>query len=150
MKHIIHALAGSIAMVLIFSFWVSSFVSEIIFDHNTVAMVKKIIVYGLFILVPSLAMTGTSGMALNSTSKNILIVKKKKRMAFAAANGVLLMIPAALFLNYKAARGEFDTLFYAMQILELAIGIVQMVLLGLNFRDGLRMRRVRLMRPQHS
>ncbi|MBV6494836.1 MAG: hypothetical protein LDLANPLL_02873 [Turneriella sp.] len=67
-------------------------------------------------------------------------------MIFTAINGLLLMIPAALFLNYKAGRGEFDTTFYVVQIAELSVGIAQLTLLGLNFKDGMRMRHARLMR----
>ena len=56
------------------------------------------------------------------------------------------MVPAALFLNFKAGRGEFDTLFYSVQLVELFVGLAQLTLLGLNFKDGMRMRRARLMR----
>jgi hypothetical protein len=33
---------------------------------------------------------------------------------------------------------ELDTVFHAMQALELLVGIVRLLLMGLNFRDGLR------------
>jgi hypothetical protein len=36
--------------------------------------------------------------------------------------------------------GEFDTAFYAVQALELAAGAANITLLGLNMRDGLRMK----------
>ena len=49
------------------------------------------------------------------------------------------MIPSALFLNYKAAAGEFDVSFYAVQLVELVVGAVQITLMGMNFRDGLRL-----------
>ena len=35
--------------------------------------------------------------------------------------------------------GEFDTAFYAVQALELAAGATNIMLLGLNMRDGLKM-----------
>jgi hypothetical protein len=60
-------------------------------------------------------------------------------MAVIAANGLLVMIPAALFLNSKAAAGEFDALFYAVQVVELVIGVVQLALMGMNFRDGIKL-----------
>jgi hypothetical protein len=60
-------------------------------------------------------------------------------MAVIGANGLLVMIPAALFLNGKATSGEFDTLFYAVQVVELIIGIVQLTLMSMNFRDGRRL-----------
>ena len=55
-----------------------------------------------------------------------------------AANGMLVLIPSALFLASKAGSGAFDTTFYAVQAIELAGGM-NIVLLGLNMRDGLRM-----------
>jgi hypothetical protein len=54
--------------------------------------------------------------------------------------GVLILIPAALFLASKARAGEFDTAFYAVQVIELVTGAVNITLLGLNMRDGLRMK----------
>lgn len=146
MKHIIHALAGTTAMTLIFVFWTSSLFSEIALNYASVALVKKYIVYGLFLLVPCLAITGGSGIALSQPGAKGLVAKKKKRMAFIATNGLLFMVPAALFLNFKAGRGEFDTLFYSVQLVELFVGLAQLTLLGLNFKDGMRMRRARLMR----
>ena len=61
-------------------------------------------------------------------------------MPFIAANGILVLIPAALFLASKAKAGEFDTAFYAVQALELLAGPVNITLLSLNMRDGLKMK----------
>ncbi len=68
-----------------------------------------------------------------------LIAAKKKRMPFIAANGILILIPSALYLSFKAHAGAFDTGFYAVQALELIAGAVNIVLLGLNMRDGFRL-----------
>ena len=62
-----------------------------------------------------------------------------RRMPIIAANGLLVLIPAALFLSWKAATDEFDSAFYAVQALELVAGAVNFTLLALNMRDGLRM-----------
>lgn len=139
MKPVIHAMAGTAAMLTIACFWTSTLVSEIFLDHASVAAVKHAIVYGLFLLVPFMAATGGSGFALGKIRKGPLIDQKKKRMAVIGANGLLVMIPAALFLNGKAAAGEFDALFYAVQVVELIIGVVQLTLMGMNFRDGLKL-----------
>jgi hypothetical protein len=56
-----------------------------------------------------------------------------------AANGLLILIPAALFLASKARHGEFDTAFYSVQAIELIAGAANIMLLALNMRDGLRM-----------
>ena len=139
MKPVFHAFAGTTAMLIIASFWTSTLVSELFMDHAAVAAVKLGIVYGLFLLVPCLAATGGSGFVLGKSRKERLLDQKKKRMRIIAANGLFVMIPSALFLNYKAAAGEFDVSFYAVQLAELAVGAVQLTLMGMNFRDGLRL-----------
>ncbi|MBE0368147.1 hypothetical protein PAUR_a1683 [Pseudoalteromonas aurantia 208] len=57
-------------------------------------------------------------------------------MPFIAINGVFVLVPAAMFLNYKAAAGAFDTTFVAIQIIELIVGAVNGALMFLNIRDG--------------
>ena len=64
---------------------------------------------------------------------------KKKRMPLIVANGLLVLLPCALFLSAKAQAGEFDTLFYVVQAIELAMGALQLTLLGKSFRDGMRL-----------
>ena len=139
MKPVFHVLAGTTAMLIIAGFWTSTLVSELFMDHAAVAAVKLGIVYGLFLLVPCLAATGGSGFVLGKSRTERLLDQKKKRMRIIAANGLFVMIPSALFLNYKAAAGEFDVSFYAVQLAELAVGAVQLTLMGMNFRDGLRL-----------
>ena len=139
MKPIVHAIAGTIAMLIIAGFWSSTLVSELFLGHAAVAAVKHTIVDGLFLLVPFMAATGGSGFALGKTRKGWLLDRKQKRMTIIGANGLLVMIPAALFLNGKAAAGEFDAAFYAVQAVELIVGVVQLTLMGMNFRDGLKL-----------
>ena len=139
MKSVVHAIAGTTAMLIIVGFWVSTLVSEVFLDHADVAAVKHAIVYGLFLLVPAMAATGGSGFVLGKARKGQVLDQKKKRMAIIGANGVLVMIPAAIFLNGKAASGEFDAAFYAVQAVELIVGVVQLILMGMNFRDGLKL-----------
>ncbi|WP_163099776.1 hypothetical protein GL267_006960 [Acidithiobacillus ferrianus] len=138
MKPVFHAFAGTTAMLIIASFWTSTLVSELFMDHAAVAAVKQDI-YGLFLLVSCLAATGGSGFVLGKSRNGRLLDQKKKRMRIIAANGLLVMIPSALFLNAKAASGEFDVAFYAVQLVELVVGAVQFTLMGMNFRDGLRL-----------
>jgi hypothetical protein len=105
-----------------------------------VANVKALIVMpGLFILVPAIAATGGSGVFLSKSRQGRLVEAKKKRMPFIAANGLLVMIPSAIFLNRWAAAGAFDTTFYAVQALELLVGAVNLTLMGMNIRDGMKM-----------
>lgn len=60
-------------------------------------------------------------------------------MPFIAGNGLLILIPAALYLATLASRGEFGGLFYAIQTIELVAGAVNLMLMSLNIRDGFRL-----------
>jgi hypothetical protein len=60
-------------------------------------------------------------------------------MPFIAVNGLLVLIPCAIFLNRWAAAGTLDSTFYLVQGLELLAGAANLTLMGLNIRDGLRM-----------
>ena len=139
MRPIHHAIAGGLAMSIIAIFWISTIFSELFMDATTVAMVKHAIVMGLFLLVPCMAATGGTGAALSGMRKGTLLDRKKKRITIIGANGLLVMIPAAIFLDDKAAAGEFDVAFYLVQGAELIIGIIQISLMAMNFRDGLRL-----------
>ncbi len=139
MKKIIHPVAGIIAMLTIATFWLSTALSELFWSFATVVAVKSAIPWGFLLLVPALAAAGGSGIALARGRRAGLIGTKLKRMPFIAANGLLVLIPAALFLASKAKAGEFDTAFYIVQAIELLAGPVNFVLLGFNMRDGLRM-----------
>lgn len=140
MKPVIHAAAATTVILVIATFWVSTVASELLFDQTAIAAVKRVIaIYGLAILVPALALTGATGFALARARKGALVAGKTKRMPFIALNGMLVLVPAALYLYYKSGAGEFDTLFHAVQAIELGAGLTQLVLMSLNFRDGLRL-----------
>jgi hypothetical protein len=78
----------------------------------------------LLLLIPALAVAGGSGFVLAKGHRAGLIGAKAKPMPLIAANGILVLIPAALFLASKARAGEFDAMFYVVQALELAAGAV--------------------------
>ena len=139
MKRIIHPVAGALALLCITVFWLSTALSEWLGSPETVRAVKTAIPWGFALLIPALAATGGSGFALARGRRGGLVGAKLRRMPWIAANGVLVLIPSALFLAHKASAGAFDGVFYAVQALELAAGAANIVLLGLNMRDGLRM-----------
>ena len=138
-KSVLHATAGALAMVTVATFWTSTLISELLLGHEAIVIVKHAIAYGLIPLVILMAGAGGSGFILARGRKGRLVEGKKKRMPMIGANGLLVMIPCALFLNTKAASGEFDTIFYIVQVIELVVGVVQLTLLGRNFRDGLKL-----------
>ena len=136
----VHFVAGLLATLTIATFFISTVIVELFGSHEAVATVKALIVMpGLFILVPSIAATGGSGFYLSKSRQGRLVETKKKRMPFIAANGLLVLIPCAIFLDRWAAAGTFDTTFYLVQGIELLAGAANLTLMGLNIRDGLKM-----------
>lgn len=133
----IHPVAGAVALATILAFWSATLLSELFCDHAAVLMVKTAILYGLAVLIPALATTGASGMRLAGRSGDPRIAAKRRRMPVIAANGVLVLVPCAIFLQGRAAAGLFDGVFYAVQALEIAAGALNITLFGLSFRDGL-------------
>ena len=137
MLRIIHPIAGLVAILTIATFWLSTAISELFASQATMIFIKTAIPWGFILLVPALAATGCSGFILSKGRRQGLVNTKLKRMPFIAANGLLLLIPAAFFLASKAKAGEFDIAFYAVQALELAAGALNITLLGLSMRDGI-------------
>ena len=136
----IHFIAGFLATLTISSFFLSTVIAELLGSHEVVAILKSLIVMpGLFILVPAIAATGGSGFALSKYRQGRLVDAKKKRMPFIAANGLLVLIPSAIFLDRWASAGSFDITFYLVQSAELLAGAVNLILMGLNMRDGIKM-----------
>ena len=139
MIKIIHPVAGVLALATILSFWLSTLLSELFGGAAVITMVKTMIPWGFLILVPAMALAGMSGFRLGKKWRGPVVAQKRKRMPIIAANGILILIPAALYLSGKAQAGQFDTGFYIVQGLELVAGAVNITLLGLNMRDGLRL-----------
>ena len=150
MPRIIHPLAGLIAILTIATFWLSTAISELFASQTVVTAVKTAIPWGFIVLIPALAATGGSGFFLSKGQRKGAVGTKLKRMPFIAANGILVLIPAALFLAYKARAGEFDAVFYTVQAVELIAGAINITLLALSMRDGMALtqwRRKSFLRP---
>ena len=138
MRKRVHLIAGLLATLTIATFFLSSVLVELLGSPESVAQVKSLIVLpGLLILVPAIAATGGTGFLLSKLRQGRLVNAKKKRMPFIAANGLIVLIPCAIFLHLWASRGLFDTRFYLVQALELSAGGVNLLLMGMNIRDGL-------------
>ncbi|GAB5349780.1 hypothetical protein [Alteriqipengyuania sp. 357] len=141
MSKFVHPIAGTLATLLVAGFWLSTVAVEAIGTHAQIASLKMALPWAFLLLVPALAATGGTGMIRSRGHRGGIVGRKLRRMPIVAANGIIVLIPAALFLAWKARAGEFDTAFYAVQALELVAGAVNFALLALNMRDGLRMTR---------
>ena len=139
----VHPIAGSVALVTIASFLSSTIAVEIAGATEAIVRVKTLIPWGLLVLVPALALTGGSGFALAGRHGGGRVAAKARRMKLIAANGILVLVPAAFFLAMKAAAGELDAAFYAVQAIEILAGIVNLTLIVRNLRDGLALRAMR-------
>ena len=139
MKRRLHPIAGVLATAMIATFWVATVGTELFGVEEHIRTVKLAIPWCFLILVPSLALAGGTGHLLGRGRTGRLVEHKRKRMPFIAANGIVILIPCALFLTWKADSYAFDATFYAVQVLELFAGALNLALLGMNLRDGLRL-----------
>lgn len=135
----LHAGAGSLAFLIIAGFQAATIIAEASGDRPAIAAVKVSIAWLLLLLVPTLATTGASGARLAGHWRNPLIAAKLRRMKMAAANGLLVLVPCALFLASRASSGRFDTTFAAVQAIEIVAGLINLWLLGANIRAGLQL-----------
>ncbi|CUJ78227.1 MULTISPECIES: hypothetical protein [Achromobacter] len=143
MKHRIHAAAALLTLLFLAAFWISTVASELFLAASAVAQVKLAIAYALLGFVPVMMLTAASGFLMGGKGRHPLLLAKRKRMPFIAANGLLILVPAAVFLALRAQAGLLDGVFYGVQVLELAAGAANLALIGLNIRDGLRLGRLR-------
>lgn len=141
MKLRIHAISGALALATIATFWISTVLTEAFGGPDQIAAVKTGVLYGLAVLVPAMAAAGGTGFSLGAKWRSPVVNAKKVRMRIIAATGILVLVPSAVFLAMKAGQGAFDTSFMVVQGIELVAGASNIVLLGLNMRDGLAMRR---------
>lgn len=140
MSKYVHRFGGILAPLCLIIFFSSTVFVELFSSTATIAQLKAwIVTPGLWVMIPAIAMAGGSGMFMGNTRKGRLVESKKKRMPFIAANGILVLVPCAIFLNRWAQAGTFDTTFYVVQVVELIAGAINLFLMGLNVRDGLRM-----------
>jgi hypothetical protein len=137
----VHGIAAATAFLTILTFWSATIISTAFLPTEAVVAVKGAILWGMVVLVPALAIAGGTGFRLGGKSRAPLIAAKRRRMPFIAANGMLVLVPAAIVLASLAAAGDFGFTFYAVEAIELAAGAVNIALMGLSIRDGLRITR---------
>ncbi|MDO5638384.1 MAG: hypothetical protein Q4G28_00765 [Neisseria sp.] len=136
-----HAAAGILAFLFITAFWTSTLISELFFSHQAVAAVKQAVVCAFAVFVPLMALAGISGNKMGGKSQHPLVAAKRRRMPLIGANGLLVLLPCAFYLNHLAQAGRFDAVFYGVQLLELAAGAANWSMMALNIRDGLKIRK---------
>jgi len=137
MKLQIHRITSLLATLCIAIFFTSTLIVELFASHETIALVKSLIVTpGIFILVPAMAITGATGFSLAKERKGRIIEAKKKRMPIIALIGIFILMPAAIYLSQWASVGTFDTKFYIVQTIELIAGATNLTLMIKSIKDG--------------
>ncbi len=133
----IHIIAATLALLMIGLLMLLAIGSEIVPDH--LASVRRWIARGLFVLVPALIVTGITGHRLARGYRRGLVGDKIGRMKIVAFNGIFILLPCALWLASRAETLDIGAVFRVVQGIELVAGATNLVLLGLNFRDGMRL-----------
>ncbi|MES2586853.1 MAG: hypothetical protein V4536_08020 [Pseudomonadota bacterium] len=139
MKSIFHAMFGSLVLALIFLFFTSSLVADFWYTQDVISSVKSLILQGFFWLIPMLVITGFLGLSLAKFRQGRMIESKKKRMLWILLICIVILLPAAYRLNSSAQRGEFDIVYSVVQSIEYLFDLITLTLLGLNFRDGVKL-----------
>lgn len=138
----IHAAAGLVALLTILALQslvalaeASGYPAEIAASRATALWLVALL------LAPALAVTGASGARLGRGWRAPLVATKMARMKAVAALGLLVLVPLAIALWLLASRGMIDGRFHLLTRLETLAALTNVLLLGLNLRDGLRLRR---------
>ncbi len=134
-----HLVAAAVATATILSFLASTVAVELVGGPAHVAQVKRSVAWGLLVLVPAMAAAGATGVRLAAGRSGRMLRTKLRRTVIVAANGMLVLVPAALYLDRLAQRRELGRTFAVVQALEIVAGLANLVLVGLNVRDGLRL-----------
>jgi hypothetical protein len=137
----LHPIAGLAAFLTILGFWTATVAVELGGDAAQIAAVKRGVLWGLAVLIPAMAMAGASGFKIGGASPHPVVAAKKRRMPIIALNGLLVLVPCAIFLHLRASAGLLDQTFAVVQAIELAAGAANLTLLGLSLRDGFRLTR---------
>lgn len=133
-----HIIATSIAVVTIGCFFSFSLIAEIMGNHEFIKQVKTEVLYCLPILLLAMPMLAITGKKLAGKSKSPIVATKMKRMKFVAFNGIIL-ISLAIYLYFRAINNNIDSTFLGVQIIELLFGAINLTLLGLNIKAGMKL-----------
>ncbi len=135
----VHPIAGGLALLTMLTFWTSTVVVELVGDRADIVAVKHAIMWGLLVLVPAIAATGGTGFVRAGLSKNAYILAKKRRMQVVVPTGILVLVPCVLYLGTTASASGLGAYFHEVQAVELLAGAVNITLMSLNVRDGIRL-----------
>ena len=102
----------AIALLTTATFWLSTAATDVFGSVEAFVAVKTMVPWGFLLLVPAMATIGASGFSfVRGRTLGGLVKKKAGRKPILAANGVLILIPSALFLAARARAGNMHRWF---------------------------------------
>ena len=137
----VHAAAGGLALVTILGLQTFLALAETGYAADLAASRAAALWVVALLLVPALALAGASGAWLGRGRRGPLLAAKARRMQAVAALGLVVLLPLAVALWWLAARGMVEGRFALLTRIETLAALTNVLLLGLNLRDGLKMRR---------
>lgn len=135
----IHKVAAILAFLLITSFLTSTIIADLLATPAQISQVKSTILMFIPGLILAMMATGLSAKKLYPSAVTGKFKLKQTRLKVAAINGTLILLPAAIVLAKWSALGQFDGLYWTVQILEVIAGMTNLTMIGLNIRDGIRL-----------
>jgi hypothetical protein len=135
----LHAVLALLSVLFISGFLIATVAGDLSGDVVAMTASKRVVAWLLLPLVLCLAGTGGVGAFLARGGGGGLIDVKKRRMRVIALNGVSVLAPLAIILWRLAEAHRFDSVYWVLQVVELLAGGVNLVLILMNVRDGLRL-----------
>jgi hypothetical protein len=140
MNRLAHKISTTFGVILVFLFLISTVISEVFGSLETITTVKRFIMYGVLVLIPIILVATVSGQSLAGTNNHLIILKKKKRMTWIGLNTIIVLIPSAIALYFLSSAENWGIWYVTIQVLEITSGITSVILMGLNIRDGIKLR----------
>lgn len=139
MKTVLHAMFGTIALTLVFASLLASLVSELWYSQEIISEVKALTLQGMLLLVLTLSLTAIYGLVLSKKRQGNIIQAKKKRMIWILLIATLVLLPISYLLSLHAQTEKLDWLYFVPQGIEYIFDAIILILLGLNFIDGVKL-----------
>jgi hypothetical protein len=137
----VHLMAGGVGLLTLVACLIATAAAWTGGNNQAIASVKRAVLWAMLIFVLAIAAAGASGFTLARKRTDRLTVLKKRRMMVIVPVSLFVLLPAAVYLDYLAGRGDFGAAFDAVQILELVGGVIVACIMALNTRDGMRLTR---------
>jgi len=132
----IHPVAGVIALAATVTFWGAAAGAWVLGSETAILWVRTVILWGMLVLVPAVVIAGASGYKLGGAEKRGRIGHKKQRLRFIGINTIVVVLPCAFLLHDLALEAQLGVPYTIEQAIELVAGLLNVVFLLMNARDG--------------